>query len=106
MSLLKPNVPVTCVRDRYGSCLLKCNVWFLNLCDNKATPYKKKNLGKSWGETTQAFPVLAAGFGVLVTTFPNSESCNAGCRLRVFLLSLHGEQGKGRTEQGDDEPLL
>lgn len=58
------------------------------------------------GKTTQAFPVLAASFGVLVITFPNSYSCNAGYQLRVFLLSLHGEQGKGRSEQGDDESPL
>ena len=62
------------------------------------------------GKTTQAFPVLAACFGVLVTMFHNSESCKAGYlgqqSERVLLLSLHGAQEKGRTDQGcDGSPL-
>lgn len=58
---------------------VKGKTCFLNLLDNKVTPWKRRTSEKC-GVTTWAFPVLAACFGVLITTFHNSEGCNVGYR--------------------------
>jgi len=82
VTLLKLNVPATFEKTGVILTCSSARSAFLIPLIIKQHP-RNEEPWKIVGKTTWAFPVLAACFGILVTTFHDSESYNAGYLARA-----------------------